>query len=40
MKVRSAEVHVTSILPLDHAEKSETDEIVTGESSNDDDTPF
>jgi hypothetical protein len=39
-KVRSAEIHVASILTLDHAEKSETDETAIGESSNDDDTPF
>jgi single-strand DNA-binding protein len=39
-KVRAAEIHVTSILALDRAEKAEPDEAVTGESSNDDDTPF
>ena len=40
MKVRAAEIHVTSILALDRAEKAEPDEAVTGESSSDDDTPF
>jgi hypothetical protein len=40
LKVRSAEIHVTSIPTLDRAEKSETEETVAGESSNDDDTPF
>ena len=40
LKVRSAEIHVIFILTLDRAEKSETPETVTRESSNDDDTPF
>jgi single-strand DNA-binding protein len=40
LNVRAAEIHVNSILTLDRAEKSETEETVSGESSNDDDTPF
>jgi single-strand DNA-binding protein len=38
--VRTAEIHVTSILTLDRAEKSDADETLAGESSNEDDTPF
>jgi single-strand DNA-binding protein len=38
--VRTAEIHVTSILTLDRAEKSDPDETLAGESSGEDDTPF
>ena len=38
--VRVAEIHVTSILTLDRAAKSEPDEAATAESSSEDDTPF
>ena len=38
--VRVAEIHVTSILTLDRAAKSEPDEAATAESSGEDDTPF
>jgi single-strand DNA-binding protein len=40
LKVRSAEVQVTSIVTFGRADKSDTDETVADESSNDDDTPF
>jgi single-strand DNA-binding protein len=39
-KVRSAEIHVISILTLDRGEKSDADESSAGESSNDDGAPF
>ena len=39
-KVRAAEVDISSILTLDRAEKSESDESTGPESLNDDDTPF
>jgi single-strand DNA-binding protein len=39
-KVRAAEIRVTSILTLDRAEKAESADLLTAESSNDDDTPF
>ena len=38
-KVRAAEIHVTSILTLDRAEKAEAAD-TTSESSREDDTPF
>ena len=38
-KVQAAEIHVTSILALDRAEKAAPDDALSGESS-DDDTPF
>ena len=39
-KVRAAKIHVTSNLTLDRAERSDTDQTIAGESSNDDETPF
>ena len=38
-KVRTADIHVTSILTLDRAEKADADDKTT-ESSREDDTPF
>ena len=40
LKVRAAEFHVTSIITLDRAETSETDDTGGRESPTDDDTPF
>jgi single-strand DNA-binding protein len=38
-KVRTADIHVTSILTLDRAERADADD-TTAESSREDDTPF
>jgi single-strand DNA-binding protein len=40
VRVRVAEIHVTSILTLDRRERSEPDEAATAESSDHDDAPF
>ena len=39
-KVRAAEIHVSSILTLDRAEKAESEETVATEVSGDDNTPL
>jgi single-strand DNA-binding protein len=39
-KVRTAEIHVISILTLNRAEKADADDATTTESSSEDDTPF